>query len=186
MKQNDHIETLFERLDGQFDTAEPRIGHQQRFLEKLHAGHESSVVSNKQSFNWWKPLAIAASFALVLGFFIGKSVLQPTNELADISPQLQETQFFFSSLIETELKKVKLEENDDNREIIADALDQLNKLEVDYEILKQELLENGDDKRLVHAMITNFQNRITLLENVLQRIEAVKQFKNNSNEDNII
>ena len=56
-------------------------------------------------------------------------------------------------------------------------------LEEDYEALRLDLTESGDDKRVIYAMITNFQNRIDLLQNVLEKIEEIKQLKQNSDEN---
>ena len=39
----------------------------------------------------------------------------------------------------------------------------------------QEQLKNHYDKRLVKALISNFQYRIQLLENVMQQIELTKE-----------
>ena len=55
---------------------------------------------------------------------------------------------------------------------------QLERLEKDYESLKKQLIERGDDKRILHAMVTNFQLRIELLESVLIQIDEIKLFKN--------
>ena len=52
-----------------------------------------------------------------------------------------------------------------------------------YEKLKLDLTSSGEDKRVIYAMITNFQNRIDLLENVLEQIEEIKQLKNSNNEN---
>ena len=51
----------------------------------------------------------------------------------------------------------------------------MNTLETQYENLKNDLLESGQDKRVIYAMIDNFQNRIDLLEQVLEHIEATKK-----------
>ena len=51
---------------------------------------------------------------------------------------------------------------------------QIETLENKYEQLKEDLSESGDDSRVIYAMISNFQNRIDLLQNVLQKIEEIK------------
>lgn len=50
-------------------------------------------------------------------------------------------------------------------------------LEKNYENLKIDLKESGNDKRVIYAMISNFQSRIDLLENVLKTIENLKTLK---------
>ena len=43
-----------------------------------------------------------------------------------------------------------------------------------YDQLKSDLANSGQDKRVVYAMINNFQNRIDLLQQVLEHIDAIK------------
>jgi hypothetical protein len=59
-------------------------------------------------------------------------------------------------------------------------------LETDYKKLEQDLIQGGDSKLILSAMITNFQTRIDLLREVMERVEEVKQFKNESHENTII
>ena len=61
------------------------------------------------------------------------------------------------------------------QDIVVDALFQIELLGQEYEQLKLELEASGDDKRIINAMISNFQNRIELLQNVLEQIDNVKQ-----------
>lgn len=183
------VDELFNKLQGQFDIDEPRLGHQERFLEKLASQNRLTIshntVQNKRS-GWWKPMMFAASIALLLGLYLGNVFFNSATELEEVSPQMAETQVYFTSLIEQELAKVKLEENEDTAMIIEDAMTQLEKLEADYDIIRTQLIENGEDKRLIHAMIQNFQNRIDLLQTVLLQIDEVKLLKKINNENNII
>ncbi len=185
MNNPDNIEQLFKKLEGQFDLDAPTLGHQDRFLQKLK-GQQGFAEAPKKRANWWKPMMLAASIALLLGLYLGNVFFNNPTELEEISPQMAETQVYFTSLIEQELAKVKLEENQDTKVIVDDAMEQLEKLEDDYEELKTQLLENGDDSRLIHAMIQNFQNRIDLLQTVLIQIDEVKLLKNIQNENTII
>ena len=69
--------------------------------------------------------------------------------------------------------------------MVQDALEQLENLENKYEILKLDLVESGNNKRVIYAMIKNFQNRIDLLEQVISTIEEVKKLKTLKNENKI-
>ena len=60
----------------------------------------------------------------------------------------------------------------------------MKRLENEYESLITDLSESGNDQRVIYAMISNFQNRIEILQNTLQQIEIVKQLKNSKNENN--
>jgi predicted nucleic acid-binding Zn-ribbon protein len=96
---------------------------------------------------------------------------------------MEQTQTFFTNAIQEELSKLENETSEEAQAIITDALSRIENLESQYKKLQLDLEESGDDKRVIYAMISNFQNRIDLLQNVLQQIEDVKQLKNLTNEN---
>ncbi|MGB1308359.1 MAG: hypothetical protein ACPG6B_05580, partial [Oceanihabitans sp.] len=100
-------------------------------------------------------------------------------DLASISPEMAETQNFFTTTIASELTKLEKETNPEAKILIQDAMLQIIRLEKQYTNLKEDLLESGDDKRVIYAIISNFQNRIDILQNTLKQIENIKQLKNN-------
>lgn len=182
MKEKDNISKLFERLEGEFDIETPDLNHENRFLRKLKQQQENPIadVSKPVRFPWWKHMAAACILLLSLGIFIGSNLGTETEDTQQItfSPEVEKSQIHLASLIEKELEKVKAAEDEDTKEIVQDALQQLKRLEIEYNELKNELISYGEDKRILQAMITNFQLRIQLLEEVLIQIEEIKIFKN--------
>ncbi|MBZ0326678.1 MAG: hypothetical protein K8F54_03675 [Altibacter sp.] len=178
----EYIHTIFKRLEGTFDVEETPSGHQKRFLEKLHA--EKHTRNNPK---WWKPLSIAASVLVIFG--IGFTFLNTPSieaaELASVSPEMEQTQTFFTTTINKELQTLKNFDAPETKALVDDALKQMEVLEVQYEKLKVDLVESGNDKRVIYAMITNFQSRIELLEQVITTIEEVKNLNNTKNETTI-
>ena len=177
------IDTLFENLNNDFDIEVPNLGHQQRFLDKLNnKGDIASPGIPKRSL--WKPiLSVAASLVLMFALFFGTQQEANAKDLASISPEMAETQNFFTATISDELARLNDETSPETKILVDDALKQMETLETEYELLKKDLTESGDDKRVVYAMISNFQNRIDLLQNVLQNIEEIKQLKQTTNEN---
>lgn len=181
--QNDTIDDLFENLKGKFDVNEPNQGHENRFLEKLKANDMASIKSErKSSFNWKPFLAVAASVIICFGVFTTMNAQPEVMDLASVSPELSETQDFFTASIESELKKLNQERSPLTEQIINDALEQIQLLEKEYQNLKTDLTESNKDQRVIYAMISNFQNRIDILNTVLEQIETIKQLKINSDE----
>jgi len=179
----DNLNTLFNRLEGEFDDAKPRLDHQARFLNKLKSQNEKTETAKISKTKKWKPLlAIAASIVLCLGLFTLMPHNDSVKDLANVSPELSVTQNFFTTTIEKELVTLNNERTPETAILIDDALKQLNILEKEYDILKIDLNKSGDDKRVIYAMINNFQNRIDVLQNVLNNIEKVKTLNQNSNE----
>lgn len=185
--EKESLENLFEKLRGTFDTEEPSLGHQDRFLEKLNASKGVVGIESKR-VSWWKPLSIAASVAILIAIGIWTFKSQPTLEqqVAKISPEVSKSQFYFASLIEEQVKQLESESTPETKQIIDDTLGQLKKLENNYRQLEQDLLSGGDSKLILSAMINNFQTRISLLQDVLENIENIKKLKNYNNEDQII
>jgi len=186
--KNDNLKTLFENLRDDFDIENPDMGHEQRFLEKLKSADEPSIydLDSTPKRNWWKPLmGIAASIALIVSVFIGTQQEPEIKDLASVSEEMSETQNFFTTAIAQELTKLEDERSPETEALVNDAMEQMTILEKEYETLKIDLTESGDDQRVIYAMITNFQNRIELLQSVLENIENVKQLKQASNENSI-
>ena len=183
MMSKDNIDKLFENLNNDFDIEVPNLGHQQRFLDKLN--NQSKVATAKlPKRNLWKPvLSIAASLVLMFALFFGTQQEANAKDLASVSSEMAETQNFFTSTISDELAKLNNETSPETKILVDDALKQLENLEAKYESLKEDLTESGDDKRVIYAMISNFQNRIDLLQNVLQKIEEIKELKQTTNEN---
>ncbi len=177
------LDKLFGELKGSFDIKVPHEGHEERFIDKLNASSQKSM--ERKSNSWMRPLAIAASIAALLA--IGFVALQnrPTHkeQLAEISPEAANTEFYFASLIEEQIKELQEESTPETQRMVDDTMNQLNKLEVDYQALEKDLLDGGNNKMILSAMITNFQTRIDLLKEVLDKIETIKILKQSNDEN---
>lgn len=185
MKTN-KLETLFENLRNEFDIEEPNTGHELRFLSKLKGEDTKVIELNSNKFRFWKPLmAVAASIVLCAFILITVQQKSEIKDLANVSPELSETQDFFTTAIAQELTALNEERTPETETIINDALQRIELLEKEYESLKVDLTESGNDQRVIYAMISNFQNRIDLLQNVLAQIKEVKQLKQNNDENKV-
>ncbi len=173
----DNLEHTFKELENQFDLEEPTIGHFNRFEAKLN-----TISTLKKRTNPVAYIAITASFVLLFGVWLGSSFSTSGMELASISSEMEETQSYFLVTIEHELQTIEGERNSDTEQLIKDALNQLNKLETQYNVLTLELKESTEDKRIIYAMISNFQQRIDVLQGLLIQINTIKQLKTQNNE----
>ncbi|WP_438712179.1 hypothetical protein ACSTS3_07110 [Aquimarina muelleri] len=186
MKTNE-VEKLFEGIKDQLDIHEPSINHQIKFLEKLKQQNKVVQLHPKKT-SWYKPLKIAASIAIVFGITIMAFIANPKEEidLAYVSPQMKETQSFFTSAIQIQLEEINEVSSKETKGLVLDAMNQLEKLEADYSFLKKDLFQSGNDKRVISAMIKNFQKRAHLLEAVLQKINDINDIKKSNNENSIL
>ncbi|HNU58989.1 MAG TPA: hypothetical protein PKI08_03430 [Aquaticitalea sp.] len=173
--EKNNIDQLFENLKGQFDTETPNPGHQERFLSILETRDSVNEVKTKR---YWRSFAaVAASLLLCVSLAYVIKPASNANDLASVSSEMSKTQDFFTSTIANELNRIDKERTPETNSMIDDALLHLKKLENDYEMLKNDLTDSGYDKRVVYAMIVNFQNRIEVLQNVIHQIEETKKFQ---------
>ena len=175
-----NLEKIFKELENQFDIEEPNIGHFDRFRAKLNKEKKPNML-----IKLWPFIAIAASIILLFGVWLGKSFSNQGMELARVSSEMGETQNFFMTTIKKELASIEKERNPETEQLITDGFQQMDILEKQYGKLTLELKESTADKRIIYAMISNFQQRIEVLQNLLIQIEDVKQLKTNNNENNV-
>lgn len=177
------FKNFFENLN--FDTKEPKQGHRERFINKMQPKN-----SSKKPRKLWSPvLGVAASFtiaAILLGSLFTPQLFDDNSDLASISYEMKQTEEFYSGLVKQELNALNEQKSPETNAIISDALFQMDKLEKEYQKLRKDLTQSGKDKRVIHAMISNFQQRIDLLTNVLNQIEELKILKTKNHENNII
>lgn len=187
MMEKENLENLFAELRESLDYNEPASGHKERFFEKLSIEENSISTLKRVRMSWLKPLSIAASLIFIIAIGTYMSNTEPTikEQVARISPEASNSQFYFANLIEEQVKKLKNEGSPETKKIIDDTLLQLKNLEKDYNQLEQNLIHGGNSKLILSAMITNFQTRIDLLNDVLNQIETIKIIKNNNNENTI-
>jgi len=181
--KKDNIDQLFKKLEGTFNVETTPEGHQGRFLDKLN---NQPKAENNNMVYLKRVISIAAVLAIIVtigGLFINTNVA--AAGLASVSPEMEQTQSFFTATINHELKTLRQFNAPETKALVQDALKQLEILEGKYEILKNDLVESGNDKRVIYAMIRNFQNRIELLEQVINKIEEVKNLNTQKNETTI-
>jgi hypothetical protein len=180
----ENLEGLFEELRDSFDQAEPEAGHRERFIARLNPG-TALVKTGTKTERRWKIIAIAASLTLLLALGIGIMQRPPTMEqqLARFSPEISESQLYFASLIEEQVKELQLENTPETEQLIEDTLLQMKKLEMNYQSLEKELLNGGNSKLILSAMITNFQTRMDLLRDVMNKINTIKNYKSYTDEN---
>ena len=153
--------------ENEFDFQEPHAGHLERFERKLNQPKKRNKTS-------WKWLSAAASVVLIFGFWLGSNHQKRQLDLADVSPKMEEVQNYFVSAIHQELKTLEKNRSLDTETIIEHALEELEELEDNYKIFVNDLTKNGKQRKIISAMIKNYQRRLDILENTLKQIEQIK------------
>ena len=190
MKEKDEIERYLANEGHQLDVFEPSKNHRAKFMAKLEQQNKTVVQlkpNNRKKIALWIG-AVAASIILIGAFsvFMIQMNLKEKAELASVSPKMESNQNFFNMAIQQQLEEINKNATSENVQLINDALEQLEKLENNYEILKKDLVQSNNDKRVISAMINNFQKRASLLEDVLKKMDTINTLKGSNNENNIL
>lgn len=184
--ENDELDELFSALSP--EVVRPKAGHRDRFRIKL----EKAVGKNDDKskvFKLW-PSIIGLAAALLVALLLIPGLLfsgQPQKrELASVSQEMKNTQNFYTASIQRELQSLKGVKSSENQRMIQDALGQLETLERDYESLKTDLVNSGNDKRVVYAMISNFQKRMDLLNKLIEKAQNLNHYNSMSHENDYL
>ncbi len=165
--------------ENEFDFQEPHAGHLQRFEKRLQGKQTQRHFS-------WKWLSVAASVVLLIGFALGSMTNKETPSLSGISAKMQEVETFYVSTINLELQEIEKNRSLGTEKIIENALDQLEELEDSYKAFIKELDDNGEQRKIISEMITNYQQRLEILQTALEQIDQVKNPKILDDEELII
>jgi hypothetical protein len=115
-------------------------------------------------------VALLALTACVIGFKMGTASAE-ARSLADISPEHAEMERFFNQQIHEKMAKLTSYKQDGF--VRAD----FQELDAIYQELQQELEKApaGNEDQVIQAMITNYQTKIDILEQVLEKVQTTGQ-----------
>lgn len=122
---------------------------------------------------WMKRLRLAAAVALLLtaggimGAYLANSSRQ-VKSLADISPEHAEMERYFKTQVRNKMTQLASLRQDTYVQTDIQELDAL------YEQLSQELrtAPQGAEEKIIQAMINNYQTKIDILEQVLDKVQT--------------
>lgn len=175
MDPDNDLDRFLNPIKGQWGIKEPPSGHRERFSERLKNLQQGPKVAPR--IGTWRHWGIAASVALCCAsaiMFLGKDTSLEAR-VADISPEASNTRVYFNGLLEEQVRLLQSERHPETEKIVDDAMVQLKILEAGYGQLARDLVDGGNPQMILSAMITNFQTRIDLLQDVMRQIETVRR-----------
>jgi hypothetical protein len=192
MKEKDYIEKLIaDNLDALNDN-EPFAGHFDRFEEKLKGQNKS----RKISLNLILKVAAVIVFAFLatnqafIYFSPNSQGLIPNAAksedmtLASVSKEYEEVEFYYTTSINTGLDQWNALSaegmiSEDEEAMMQNELKEFERL---YKNLQNDLAANPNDERVINAMLEFYQTKLSLINMIVNKLEEVKQQKNNHNE----
>jgi hypothetical protein len=182
---NDELERLILNNRHSIQDEEPLEGHVERFEARL-----LKTTQPTRKINLRPVLKIAAIvvFALLAVnqariWFIPEK--NNTLSLGSISPEFREVEFYYTNAIQVGMNQW----NKLSREGLVTESDQQmmqkEQQEFDnvYQKLQEDLKANPDDERVINAMLEYYQARMNVINIIINKLQEVKQQKNNKNHE---
>ncbi|MBN1182618.1 MAG: hypothetical protein JXB49_10050 [Bacteroidales bacterium] len=158
------------------DTEMPGFGHFNRFSKKLDALHAKRKVFYLSHI---LRAAVAIIFIISVSVLLYNKVYANSYTLGDLSQEMNETQIYFETQLSHRYKKIdKLIDNEviSPNEIFTD----LDEMDDYYKGLQKDMAENPNDERIVNAMIVYYQQKIELLDRILNMTMQYDENLNNT------
>lgn len=174
----DHeLNKLLEVLASQPEESMPLSGHQERFRLKLKKSNR--LKKRKRLRNTF--LKVAAGILLLLGLFNPLFFQSPSGSDQEIASFT----FYFSGIINDQLEALDARASEQTQFLVSDTLKRMHLLEEQYQSLETDLQSGGDSQRIIRAMITNYNLRITLLNTALEQLDNLETLKDKPHENTI-
>jgi hypothetical protein len=133
-----------------------------------------------------KRLRVAAAIALlvtgggVIGAYLANSG-QEVKSLADVSPEHAEMERYFNTQVSEKMAQLTSYQKD------QDVQGDLQELDSMYEQLQRELKDAppGAEEKIIQAMINNYQTKIDILEQVLEKVKTINPTNSKTAENEI-
>lgn len=130
-------------------------------------------------------MKVAAITVLVLGvgwmlFNLGKmqgsQEFTSTDSNPEYSDELKEAEFFFTEQVNLKKNEVLAFSSPGNQDT-KQIMEELKKLELQYEDLTEELSLNQENPQIINAMIENYRIRLSVLERLLKQLKKSNTIK---------
>jgi hypothetical protein len=177
---SNNIEDFIKHNKSAFDTEVPGDHVWLKMEQELKKTEQKlRKTEQKQPASWWW-VGIAASLLVVLGIgYMYNQKMQPSNALAQVSPQQAKKQVHFSSLIEKKTDSLQVFAAE-NPELYEKFTTDLDRIQADYDLLKQELVKSPNQVFVVRAMEKNLELQLQVVSQQLQIINQVRQVNKDS------
>lgn len=167
MKKQDPLEDFIRDNRASFDDLKAPAGLWARIDKK-----------DKPVFNLWKLTTIAASALLLIavGYIFGiKAQAKPQIAGWD---EYQEAEQYYQSRIDTKMQQIK------TLPVSEEVMNDIQVLDEVYEQLRKQLMEdpNANTELLLSAMIRHQQQKLAVMEKILNRVDKYQKGENSNHE----
>ena len=181
----DELERLITNNRNSIQDEEPLEGHFERFEARLQKASKPT-----RTINFRPILKIAAIvvFVLLAGnqarmwFFPEK---EEALTLGSISEEYREVEFYYTNAIQVGMNQ--WEKLSDEGLVSESEQKMMQQEQQDFDLMYQKLLEelkaNPNDERVINAMLEYYQARMNIITLIINKLQEVKQQKNNKSHE---
>ena len=169
------IEDFIRNNKSDFDTEKPGEHLWFKMEQQLKQPEAGQKRSNKRLW-----IGIAASLLVVFGIaFMYSQKAQNRSTLAQVNPTQAQKQVRFTSLIEKKTDSLQVYAAD-NPELYQKFSTDLERIQADYDLLKQDLAKSPNQEFIIRAMEKNLELQLQVVSQQLQIINQVRQVNKNN------
>ena len=125
-------------------------------------------------------LIIVVSVGYMLGDLIGERMSGRVVTLADIDRDLGAREKDYMALVSLKMEEVETYNHIDHV-IIAELLEEIQKLDTIYEMTLKDLNELGDNEQVIQTIFDTYEKKIYLLELIILENNKIKNYENDEN-----
>jgi hypothetical protein len=152
---------------------------------------ENSFKEHKRK-SMFRRMYMAASIIVILGLssviiFSEKEENKPVEQVSifsEISPDLAKQEVSYIQLVNSQIDKIKEEKvPKENAALFNEFIKQLEVIDKQYELYKQEIEKTGYNDELIQQVIYNYQLKLSVLQMLQSEIDKINRLsKKNKNE----
>jgi hypothetical protein len=132
--------------------------------------------SKKKPIKFYQWLSVAAVLMVSLGIYYSLTRVNSEIAVADVNPDYGKKEVHFASLIEEKRDSLELYSKE-NPDLFKKFVNDLKKLDENYEGLKKELQTSPNPEAVVSEMMKNLEIQANILSQQLLIINQVNQYK---------
>lgn len=171
----DWLEEMIKENKDKIWMHEPPDGHFERFEAKLMQRWRRTrmqMIYRISAIAAIGLLLITSSIIIYDRFFDREPILM---RLGDLNPEMQKVEYYFTTQIENVslgIDSLSVYTKEDMRKMMASEIAEIDSLNLE---LQKKLKAHPGDERVVNAMISFYQAKLSILQNFLEMLTQLKQ-----------
>ena len=173
----ENLDEFIRKNKNAFDQ-QPNENHWQRFERKLNHHRERKKKPKTKQLNTWLKIA-AIFFISIFGSWFVYSYLQKSEDkqinkneiaVAKVSKEIEELQNYYQTSINAKMKQledIKCTKAGINK---AQVKADLKEIDQAHQQLREELLYNANDERVINAMINCYRKKTEVLDQIIKSL----------------